>query len=123
MDFLRELLRWEISIFLIGLGVIVTLQLLSGEINTRYLLYGTMTGRKENGGRYFSPERVQLLAFTVGTGLYYLSQVLANPRSGQLPEVPQNWPMVMGGSNAVYLAGKAYARWFANNSRSSTSSN
>ena len=125
MELLLQLLRFEIVVFLLGLVLIVVVQLLNGEINTRYLLYGTITGRESKGddSRYFSPERVQLLAFTVGSGLYYLLQVISNPGSGHLPPVPNSWPAVMGGSNAIYLAGKVYARWFGNNTKSSASNN
>ena len=115
MDFLLLVLRWEVLIFLLGLAGTVAYQLLTGEINTRYLLYGTVTGRKENDGRYFSPERVQLLVFTLGTALYYLMQVTTTAQSGKFPDIPDGWPALMGGSNAIYLGGKAYARWFANN--------
>src|SRR5271165_5744603 len=113
MDFLLMVVRWEVLIFLLGLAGIVAYQLLTGEINTRYLLYGTVTGRKENDGRYFSPERVQLLVFTLGAALYYLMQAMTTAKSGKFPDIPESWPVAMGGSNAIYLGGKAYARWFA----------
>jgi len=115
MRLLFQLVRWEILILLAGLAVIVGIRLLTGEINTRYLLYGTISGRKENEGRYFSPERVQLLAFTVGAALYYLTQVTASAPSGKFPEIPQSWVEVMGGSNLIYLGGKTYSRWFGSN--------
>jgi hypothetical protein len=112
MLFLFQFARWEIVILLGGLAIVVALQLLNGKINTRYLLYGTITGRKKNDGRYFSPERVQLLAFTVGAALYYTAQVMGTASSGTFPAIPQGWLAVMGGSNAIYLGGKTYSRWF-----------
>ena len=115
MSLLFKLVRWEIIVLLGGLAAVVALRLLTGDINTRYLLYGTMTGRKKNEGRYFSPERVQLLAFTVGAALYYLTQVMASASSGKFPAIPENWLTVLGGSNAIYLGGKTYSRWFASN--------
>lgn len=115
MHLLFRLAQWEIMALLGGLAAVVAIQLLTGDINTRYLLYGTITGRKENDGRYFSPERVQLLAFTVGAALYYLSQVLATAPCGKFPPIPEGWLAVMGGSNAIYLGGKTYSRWFGSN--------
>lgn len=112
MNLLLQLARWEGMVFLLGLAAIVFVQLLTGQMNTSYLLYGSVPGRRRNGGRYFSPERVQLLVFTLGAAFYYLSQV-PNAPAGSFPEVPQNWLAVLGGSNVLYLGGKAYAQWFA----------
>jgi len=114
VHFLIQLVRWEIWIFLLGLAAIIVLQLLTGKINTQYLLYGTITGKKENDGRYFSPERVQLLVFTIGGAFYYVSQVMASAQSGKFPEIPESLVLAMGGSNVIYLGGKAYTRWLGN---------
>jgi hypothetical protein len=113
MHLLLQLTRWEILIFLLALAGIVLVQLLTGQINTRYLLYGTVSGRKQNGGRYFSPERVQLLVLTISAAIYYLTQLMTSAPSGEFPKVPETLVVAMGGSNAIYLGGKAYARWFA----------
>jgi hypothetical protein len=78
------------------------------------LLCGKITGRPKGKDQYFSPERVQLLVFTLGAGLYYLTLVLNNPNPGTFPPLPQSWPAVLGGSNAIYLGGRVYARWFGN---------
>jgi hypothetical protein len=91
----------------------VAIQLLTGQINTDGLLHGRISGRPKGQDEYFSPERVQMLVFTLGAALYYLSQVVANP--GKFPAVPTAWPAILGGSNAVYLGGKVWARWFAGN--------
>jgi hypothetical protein len=115
MNLLLQVLRWEFLALLVGMAGIVFVQLLNGEINSRYLLFGTVTGRKMNEGRYFSPERVQLLVFTLGVALYYLTEVMTTARCGKIPEIPLSWLVVLGGSNASYLGGKAYARWLANN--------
>jgi len=113
MELLSEVIRWEIQIFILALAGLTGLKLLSREINTSGLLYGRISGRKRGQDQYFSPERVQLLIFTVGGGLYYLSLVLNNPDPGVFPAIPDSWPMAMGGSNVIYLGGKAYARWIA----------
>jgi hypothetical protein len=113
MTLLVQLIRWEIVIFLAALAGTVVIQLLTGQINTTGLLQGTISGRPRDNNQYFSPERVQLLILTLGAGFHYLSLVLTNPNPGTFPPVPQNWPAVVGGSNVIYLAGKAYSRWFA----------
>ena len=92
---------------------VVAMKLLTGEINTSGLLYGRVSARKRGQDQYFSPERVQLLVFTLAAAFYYLTLVLTNPNPGAWPDVPKAWPTLLGGSNAIYLSGKAYARWLA----------
>ena len=116
MQLLAELIKWEIQIFILGLAGLIAVKLLIGEINTLGLLYGRISRRKRGQDQYFSPERVQLLVFTIGAGFYYLTLVLNNPTPGTFPPIPDSWPAVMGGSNAIYLGGKAYARWIAQRS-------
>ena len=96
--------KLEVFVFLGGLVVIIAYRLLTGQINTNYLLYGT----KKDGTKYFSPERVQLLIFTLGTAMFYLNTVLENRASGVLPDVPTQTLVLLGGSHAIYLGGKAY---------------
>jgi hypothetical protein len=107
---LAQLIQWEVMLFLLALAGIVTLQILTGSINTSGLLYGRISGRKRDQDLYFSPERVQLLVFTLGAALYYLAQVLNNPQPGTFPPIPEGWISILGGSNAVYLGGKVFAR-------------
>jgi hypothetical protein len=114
MPELVQLVKWELEAFLVLLGAIVAFQLLTGRIKTSGLFRGQISGRPVGQNQYFSPERVQLLIFTLGAALYYLSQVINNPNPGTFPEVPASWPAILGGSHAIYLGGKSYARWFAN---------
>lgn len=116
MPGLATVIRWEVELFLLALAVLTGLKLLTGEINTRGLFHGRISGRPRNDDQYFSPERVQLLVFTLGAAFYYLTLALNNPNPGTFPDIPQSWPAILGGSNAVYLGGKAWARWFANGS-------
>lgn len=113
MPLLVQLITWEIQIFLLALAGLIGVKLLTGEINTTGLLYGRISSKsqKNNQNQYFSPERVQLLLFTIGAAFSYLQLVANNPNPGTLPDVPQTWPVAIGSSNALYLAGKAYARW------------
>jgi len=113
MPELVQLVKWEVEAFLVLLAAIVAFQLLTGRIKTSGLFRGQISGRPVGQNQYFSPERVQLLIFTLGAAIYYLSQVINNPNPGTFPEVPASWPAILGGSQAIYLGGKSYARWFA----------
>jgi hypothetical protein len=122
----------EVQLFLLGLFGIVAMQLLTGQISTKNLLFGRkndtgdpivgadgqIKGRKKDDTLYFSPDRVQLLLSTVGAAFYYLTQVLNNPHPGTFPPLPDSWPAVVGGSNAIYLGGKAYSRLWDRNGNS-----
>jgi hypothetical protein len=106
--------RLEVLLFLGGLAAIIFFRMLTGAINTRYLLFGS----QRDGTRYFSPERVQLLVFTLGTAMFYLMQVmdlmkLAKPGERPvLPDIPAKTLALLGGSHAIYLGGKAYNMLF-----------
>lgn len=100
--------KLEVYVFLGALAAIIAYRLLNGQINTNYLLWGT----QKDGTKYFSPERVQLLLFTLGTAMLYLSNVLQNRSSGVLPDVSNQTLAMLGGSHAIYLVGKAYMMLF-----------
>jgi hypothetical protein len=103
MPFTR-IICFEVILFLGGLAAIIAYRLLTGGINTHYLLYG----KRKNGTRYLSPERVQLLLFTLGTAMFYVVDVLEKRQTGELPDVPAKTLALLGGSHAIYLGGKAY---------------
>ena len=91
----------EIWVFLSGLAIITAWQLLTGKINLSGLLYEDLVTNK------FSPGRVQLLVATLATALFYLLQVLNDPK--ELPRLSQEMLLLAGGGNLVYLAGKSFA--------------
>jgi hypothetical protein len=99
---------WFVKLFVLvfvgGLAAIIAYRLLTGQINTTGLLYGT----KKDGTKYFSPERLQLMIFTLGVAMFYLNNVTQNRTSGVLPDVPKEILALLGGSHAIYLGGKAY---------------
>jgi hypothetical protein len=117
MPSLTTLIGFETLAFIMILAAVLILKVLTGEIYTSKLLYGRISGRKRGSDYYFSPERLQLLLFSVAAGFYYLTLVLDNPRKGILPDIPNAWPAALGGSNVIYLAGKAAARWLINGPR------
>lgn len=97
MGVLIGFIRAEVWVLLGGLAIIVVYQMLTGRISCRSLLYG------EDGK--LSTARVQLLAATLVAAFAYISQVISQP--GELPAVPA-WLLVgLGGSELVYLWGKA----------------
>ncbi|HEY0396225.1 MAG TPA: hypothetical protein VGD01_17205 [Candidatus Elarobacter sp.] len=93
-----------VEAFLGGLAAVIAMQLLAGGINTRHLFYG----RRNDGALYFSPERVQLLLFTVWVAFSYLLSVIEQP--GKFPEISAQTLGLLGGSHALYLGGKTVAR-------------
>jgi hypothetical protein len=97
---LATLLQWELGLFLGGLAAVVFYQMLAGKINTKGLL------QEKNGEGKLSWGRVQLLLFTFTVAYVYLFQVLDHPT--QFPEIPQEWLLLLGGSNLAYLGEKAF---------------
>lgn len=100
MFFLITLIYWEVLLLLFGFFGLLAIKILTGQISTRGLLYGT----KGDGSKYLSPERVQLLLFTLGAAFQYLASVLKNPTT--FPAIHESWIGILGGSHIVYLSGK-----------------
>jgi len=103
MPKVTQLIVWEALIFLFALFGIVVIQILTGAINARGLLEGTTSG----GTRFKSTGRVQLLIATIVTAVQYLSQVVDN--SQKFPDIPQNWLLLFGSSQVIYLGSKFHA--------------
>jgi hypothetical protein len=98
---------WEGLILIGGLFAVVFWKLMTGEINLDYLMYGDRLDKTDPSGysSSFSPGRGQLLMVTIFTAVYYLLQVIHNPRA--FPQIPTSWVVALGGSHAIYLSGKA----------------
>jgi hypothetical protein len=90
-----------------GFAAVVVLQIVMGRISLDGLLYT----KDDDGQRTFSPARLQLLIFTVVVAAQYVHAVLANPRLGSLPSLPQSVVATLGGSQAAYLGGKAFTAY------------
>jgi hypothetical protein len=97
---------WEGMILLGGFCVIIVWKLLTGGMR----LDGLFQGDHRDGSTRFSPGRVQLLIFTIMIAVQYLIQVIQHPNV--FPQIPQAWLAVLGGSQTVYLGGKARAMLF-----------
>ena len=105
---LTVLIAWEVEVLLVLLAAVIVVKLLTGAISTSRLFFGRVANSHPPKSYYFSPERVQLLAVTLAAALYYLSQVVDQAATGRLPSVPEVWIAILGGSNGLYLGGKAY---------------
>ena len=109
MRALPALAYWEGLILVAGFFGIVLWKLLTGEINLSGLLEGDVRDPNSLDGysTYVSAGRTQALIFTLSVALYYLLQVVHNP--SEFPKVPTQVVSIFGGSQALYLGGKARA--------------
>ena len=89
-------------ILLVGLMVVVAYKLFTGGVT----MEGLLTVKGGGDDNTFSPARLQMLMSTVLAGMYYLLQVINNPASTSLPDVPTPLVGILGGSHAIYLGGK-----------------
>lgn len=105
MQNLIPLVRLELTLILGGLALVVVYKLLTGAINMRGLL-------DDKKSHTLSPERVQLLVFTVMGAGYYLLLAIQQAPSGKLPDIPGEALLLVGGSQAVYLGGKTWSHLF-----------
>ena len=105
MPIVAETVRYVAFGFLLTLAGTIAVRLLTGSINTTGLLRSKSRTKNES----VSPARIQLLIFTLATAGTYLTQVLKSLGSPQMPDVPQDTLITLGGSQALYLGTKAYA--------------
>src|ERR1044072_9123617 len=110
MQSLTTVVSWLVGLLLAGLAAMILIRLLCGQINTRNLFYGRMS----DGTPYLSPERVQLMIFTIWIGLFYLLETfetrvvnVTKETAHTLPDVETQTLAILGGSQTVYLLGKA----------------
>jgi len=109
---LPQLVRYIVFGFLFSIGGLISLRIVTGEINTRGLLHT----KSPTGDHELSPARVQLLLFTLATAGNYLTDALNSPVSGKLPDVPEALLATLGGSHLLYLGSKALD-FFANSAK------
>ena len=105
MNLLIPLIRFELWLLIGGLALVVTYKMLTGGINMSGLLDDKAT-------RALSPERVQLLVFTVIGAGYYLLLAMETASSARLPDIPEEVVLLLGGSHFVYLGGKSWSHFF-----------
>lgn len=103
MHFLARFVAIAGGALLSGLFGIVVFFIASGTIS----LAGLLETKGPSGPPSFSPARLQMLIATVVVAAQYLYAVAVNPSQGSIPSLPPAMIAVFGGSQAVYLAGKA----------------
>jgi len=94
--------RWEMFILLGGLMVVVACKLMMGSVN----LSGLLMVKGGVDDETFSPARSQMLMSTMLAAMYYLLQVITNPSSTSIPDVPMPLVGLLGASHMIYLGGK-----------------
>jgi hypothetical protein len=104
---------WAGALVVGGFTAIVFWRLFTRKISLTGLLEGDSRGAT-GYTTGFSPGRAQLLTFTLLFAVYYLAQLIGNPKA--FPQVPDSALAVLGGSQATYLGGKAYALLLKNRS-------
>ncbi len=99
---LQAFVRLEVWLLLIGFFSVVGNQMLTGKINMRGLLVD-----KEEGG--LSPGRAQMLIVTLVGAMVFLGEAVKSAAQSPpaLPNVPNVLLWATGGSQAIYLLGKA----------------
>jgi hypothetical protein len=115
MRSISTLAAYEGLILLAGFFGIVFWRLLTGRIGLNQLLEGDIRDPKSAEGYSTQPSagRAQSLVITAFAALYYLLQVIHNPKG--FPKLPNGLIEALAGSQVVYLGGKAQAmllgRW------------
>ncbi|OUL37239.1 hypothetical protein BV372_03175 [Nostoc sp. T09] len=104
---LSKFIQVEIWLFLVGLMSSIFFLIIKKKINLRGLLYD------KTGNHKYSPERLQLLIFSLIFVVYYLFDVRHNLNLCKAPNVPCSLPRIrteflfaLGGSNFAYLWAK-----------------
>jgi hypothetical protein len=107
LDLLGVFLQGFFLAWLGGLAAVVVAKALTGGINVEGLL-------SSPGGAGIDPERLTLLVATLAIAVYYVVTTLGTPLAElrlagdqyQLPDLPTETVLALGGSQAAYLGGK-----------------
>jgi hypothetical protein len=103
MASLARLARLEVVLLIGGFTAVILWKLLTGGLR----LNGLLSVKEKGASAVFSPGRAQLLAFTIFTAIDYLMQTIHDP--SKLPQLPATLVTALGGSQAIYLGGKAWS--------------
>lgn len=92
-------------VLLLGFVGVVIWKIASGEISLRGLL------ASKPDTHHPSIERIQLFVVTLFVAGRYVLAVIGNPHRDSLPDLPAAFVAVLGASQAIYLAVKAWPRF------------
>ena len=90
-----HLLGMFLLTWLSAVAALLAYRVLTGAIS--------LDGLFTSDGARFSPERLQLLIMFLSAIVVYAASAM---RSKGMPDVPEELLIFLGGSNAIYLAGK-----------------
>jgi len=101
--------RWGSVLLFGGFFAVFFWKLSNGSISLHGLLDADVRDKKSPDGlsTVASGGRSQMLLVTLSVALWYLLQVIHNPK--QFPQLPNAMLGALAGSHAVYLGGKAQA--------------
>jgi hypothetical protein len=98
MRLLANVARWEMMTLMASFAVVTLWKLCQSA---------SLAGLLRSSDGMLSPGRVQLFVLTVLTALQYLLSVIHDP--SHFAPIPSNLVMALGGSQVVYLGGKAWS--------------
>ena len=105
MNTLATVLKYELLVLLTALAALLAYRMITQQINVTGLLMD------KTSGRAISPARIQMLIVTLGIAGYYLMMVVDAKNKGQLPELPNEYIVALGGSHSIFLLGKLWGRF------------
>ena len=132
MELLARMVVIEGGVLLCGFFAVVLYKIVTGTISLEGLLDtkepGKVPRKAPAGGpaaegvegvapgppvrrQTLSPARLQLLIFTVVVAAQYLHAIIVNTQRDSLPGLPQGVVAALGGSQALYLGGKALSAY------------
>lgn len=106
-NFLSKIIQFEIWLFIVGLSFSIFFLILKNKINLRGLLFD------KTGNQKYSPQRLQLLLFSLIFFIYYLFEVIYNLNKCKalnypctMPQIRTEFLFLLGASNFIYLGSK-----------------
>jgi len=103
---LQSAAKWELVVLVTSIGLVSLWRLLKD---------GSFAGLLRAENRTLSPGRIQMLMVTVLIALQYLLSTIHDPT--HLPDISPNLVAVLGGSQLVYLGGKAWDAFWPKSNR------
>jgi hypothetical protein len=114
MHSLAKLAATAYVVLFAGFFCVILWKIATGDISLSYLLDGDVRDKKSRDGSGFSATpsggRAQMLSVTLSVAMWYLLQVIHNPK--QFPQLPDTMLGTLAGSHVVYLGAKAQGLFF-----------